>query len=467
MKNNTSQIITNAISFLVVVAVAILFWDRVKTPVVFVVTLGVLIAIHEWGHFIAARASGVHVYEFALGFGPKLVTYMRKNGTDYTIRAFPLGGFVNPKGMQPDDPITPDGLNGRRPAERALVYLAGPLMNAILGVAIFLFSGFLLGSPDETKTLVGQVNRKSVASQMEVVSRNGQPATDHPKGLRSGDVIIEVNNEPIKHWTEVPAKINPHAGREVALTVRRGEETLVLTGVPRMEKTTQDSLVITEVPPGTALDVRVGDQLDQIDGKYPGTRREEPHVAAARILREKEGEQVTLLIWRDGKTRLVVEGPAAPLKIEVREVERERAILGFVPTPGVGPRMGLAESVESGYYRLGAFFQGLAAMFSRPKQLGDNVGGVIAIGAILGQVGNLPLAYYFGLLGSLSLSLAIFNLLPIPILDGGHMLILTWEVLRRRRLEPDTHRAVALVGLLIIGVLFILITWKDITRHIL
>ena len=116
--NRKSDTFFNILAFVVVAIFATVFWPTFKTALMFVVTLGVLVAIHEWGHFIAAKSAGVTVYEFAIGFGPRLITYMKRNGTDYTIRAFPLGGFVNPKGMQPDDPITPDGLNGRRPAER-------------------------------------------------------------------------------------------------------------------------------------------------------------------------------------------------------------------------------------------------------------------------------------------------------------------------------------------------------------
>jgi regulator of sigma E protease len=91
----------------------------------------------------------------------------------------------------------------------------------------------------------------------------------------------------------------------------------------------------------------------------------------------------------------------------------------------------------------------------------------VAIATVLSGLDKLPAFYYFGILAQLSLSLAFFNLLPVPVLDGGHMLLLTVEVLRRRRLEPDTQRAVAMVGLVLIGVLFVFIMWKDIVKHIL
>src|SRR4051794_37388104 len=111
---NRSEKLLNVLAAVAVVALSVFFWGAVKPWLVFFGTLGLLVAIHEWGHFIAAKSVRVRVFEFALGLGPKLITYMRRDGTDYTIRALPFGGFVNQKGIQPADPVTADGLNGRR-----------------------------------------------------------------------------------------------------------------------------------------------------------------------------------------------------------------------------------------------------------------------------------------------------------------------------------------------------------------
>ncbi|MFN3649880.1 MAG: site-2 protease family protein [Armatimonadota bacterium] len=464
-----SELLVNLLVLAGVLAASIIWWESLKSVVIFVITLGILVAIHEWGHFIASKASGVHVYEFALGFGPKLLTYMRRGGTEYTIRAFPLGGFVNPKGMQPDDPITPDGLNGRRPAERALVYLAGPLMNMILAVTVLCASGWLFGTYDRTTVLVGQVKPKSEATRLRVVSVDGQPVPNHPQGLRVGDRIVAVQGEPVSKSETVTGTIQRSAGKQLELEVERKGRRLTLQGVPPEVKVQKDFLVIASVPAGTKLDVKPGDQLELIDGSFPVVEEgdEMPQQTAERLLREKAGQPVTLLVWRDGKTPLVVEGPAAPLEIEVRPGERTVGQLGFELLPGEGPRIGFVESVQSGLVRISNFFVGLASLFT-PRhigKLGESVGGPIAIFDVLRGIDQLPIMYYFGMLASLSLSLAVFNLLPIPVLDGGHMLVLTWEVIRGRRLEPETHKAVALVGLAIIGVLFLVITFKDIGKY--
>jgi regulator of sigma E protease len=464
---NGSEVYTNLLTVAVIGVFAFFWWDLAKQWLVFFVTLGILVAIHEWGHFIAAKAVGVRVYEFALGFGPKVVTYMRRHGTDYTIRAIPLGGFVNPKGMQPDDPITADGLNSKRPAERALVYLAGPLMNVVLAVFVFVLSGAMFGVTDENRNLVFDVKRKSEASQMQVLSVNGQPATGVRPGLRVGDGIIAVNGQPAQAYAEVIAAINPHVGQPIRLTVQRGNDEVVLQGVPQPHnQEMRHALVVQSVPVGTALDLQPGDQIDRINGSLVWADAERrPDEVAAGLLAENEGRPVTVGLWRDGSRYMEVEGIAGPVVAALGPAKRTVGVLGFTPMPGQGERVSLGESAKRGIYSFANFFRMLGQMFSRPKDLGENVGGPIAIFAMLGKVNALPLLFYFAILGSLSLSLAVFNLLPIPLLDGGHMLLVTVESLRRKRLDAVMQQRAQLAGLLIIGTLFVLIIGKDIIKH--
>lgn len=463
---NRPELLSNVLRLVVAAAVCTLFWDTVKQPVVFLLTLGILIAIHEWGHFIAARAVGVHAYEFALGFGPKLATYMRRGGTDFTLRLLPLGGFVHLKGMQPDDPITSDGLNGRRAAERALVYLAGPLMNAAFAVLLLLFSAALFGRIDESKVLVGDVTRKLEAARMEVVTVNGRPAPpDHPRGLRIGDRIVEVGGKPVRGLDTVPRYVNPRLGQSVTLTVRRGARTLVLRGTTRKLDRTLRAVVVGHVPAGAGLPLRPGDQIDEIDGKSVFDEGGEPHLVAMRRLRERSGKEVTLSVWRDGRSYLELKGVAGPVTLTWVEAKRTVGILGFAPVPGAGPRTGLDESFRLGLKKLENLGFGLIALFSRPAVFKENVGGPIAIFDLLHGIDRLPAIHYNSFLAQLSLSLCVFNLVPIPILDGGHLLLLTMEVLRRRRLGPEQQKVAAVIGLAIIGAIFILVMSRDLLRH--
>jgi regulator of sigma E protease len=466
------EVLTNLLVLAGIIVAAIVRWDLLRNPVMFVITMGILVAIHEWGHFIAAKSVGVRVYEFALGMGPRLVTYMRRGGTDYTVRAFPVGGYVKPKGMEPDDPITTDGINGRRPAERALVYMAGPLMNIILAVFVLCLTGYVIGVQDESRTVVAEVTKKSPASQMTIVSRNGQPVTEKSKGLQVGDYIIGVNDQRVSAVDDVVGQVNGHAKQPITLRVRRGQDELVLQGATGEKKLPIEKfLVITRVPEETRLAIQPGDQLQLIDGKLVERwmrKNEKPEAAVSRVLREKAGQEITLVVWRNSRQRLEVTGTAGPLETSVQPAKRYVGVLGFNPQPGQGPRVSLGESVQQGLRAFGNFFILLGGMFgslfSKPAQFSENLGGPVAIWVMLGQVGKLPLIYYFNVLASLSLSLAVFNLFPIFLLDGGHMLLLAIEVLRRRRLEPELQKLAMTVGVVIVGVLFVFILSKDIMK---
>lgn len=466
------------------IAGCIFYWEQAKGVLLIVVTFGTLVAIHEWGHFIAAKSVGVTVYEFALGFGPRLWTYMRRGGTDYTVRALPIGGFVNPKGMQPDDPITSDGINGRRPAERALVYLSGPLMNIILAVLILCSVGFLVGTGNDKQVLVGDVKRKSSvkdsnspspASQMTIISQDGQPYSGKEHGLRIGDEIVAVNGTPVLQAKTVVDVIHTSVGKQITLTVRRKGHTLELTGTPERTALEDDWATVTQAPtaPG-APPLLPGDQIDEIDGKNlselaAAAKKGEDKQAAVvqRVLQERAGQPVTLTVWRNGETRMVLSGTAGPVELVPagKQTTRYFGTFGFVPVPGQGPRVGLGKSIELGWENLRLIAQGFVSLFVHYKTIGNNVGGSIEIGAYIWNAKELPPFQFFFLLAQLSVSLAVFNLLPIPVLDGGHMLILFVEVLRRRRLEPEMQRAVAVVGLVIIGALVIAINFRDWLKH--
>lgn len=464
MENTKSPILPNVLIFLGLALVVARFWDLFKSPVLFVVTLGILVFIHEWGHFIAAKSVGVHVYEFALGFGPKILTYMRRGGTEYTIRLFPIGGFVNPKGMQPEDPITADGINGRRPAERALVYLAGPLMNVVLCVVVLTMRGMVAGAPDPSTVLVLQIVERSAATRLTQVTRNGQPVTGGRPGLQIGDHLLAVNGKPVNRQDVVTTEIHDNLGKPVLLKLKRDGATLELSGIPERQTLPITGPVITKVPAGSKLDVKPDDQIDTIDGKSVVSDDVPTDVRARQLITEAGDRPVEVKLWRGGDTVIRTKGVVKALEVKESTVSRVVGILGFRPGPGTSGSVGFVKSAEMGMTEVVSIFQGMVSIFSQPKKMasGENVGGPIMIFKVLHDVGRLPLFYYLSILASLSMSLAFFNLLPIPVLDGGHILLLFCEVLRRRRLEPEMQRTVQWVGLAIILVIFFLITTKDI-----
>ena len=465
-----SNVLQNVVIGIAVLVAAYFNWDLVKGILIFAFTLGILVAVHEWGHFIAARVSGVRIYEFAIGFGPRLWTYWRKNGTDYTIRAFPLGGFVNLKGMQPEDPATPDGVNGRRPAERALIYLGGPLMNMIFATIVALLLGWVWGTFDPSVVLVGSIEKKSAASRMTVLEKNGGPATDVKPGLRVGDRLVEVNGKPVKSFEDLRDQVSTRPGQPVRVAVQRGSDTLLLEGTPPLKKLPLDEVIVVKsVPADSTLALQAGDQVDEIE--YNGksvteeVKRLEDLVPTAEAkLRELTGKTVKLVIWRKNEQRLEIEGPAAPIDLNLESGYRMQGILGITRADGAGPRVSFGKSVEMGFTLLLGMVDAYRHLFSRVDRLGEKVSGPVGIFAAMQNVDKLPMLTYMVNLMSLSFSLAVFNLFPIFVLDGGHMLLLTMEVVRRRRLDPKMQQAAQMVGLVIILTLFVVITGKDLIK---
>lgn len=182
-----------------------------------IIVLAVLILAHEWGHFIVARRIGIPVYEFSLGFGYRLLS-IKRDGVEYSLRLFPLGGFVRMAGEQPDDLDNPEGFNNRTPLEKIRVTFAGPFMNFVLAVLIFIYSYAFIGVPQPIKEVViGGV----IA---------GQPAAG--AGLTENDKILEVNGQKVANWNEFTAIIRKSENKPLTLKLVRNKQIKYITVTP-------------------------------------------------------------------------------------------------------------------------------------------------------------------------------------------------------------------------------------------
>lgn len=188
-----------------------------------IIIIAVLILAHEWGHFIAARRIGIPVYEFSLGFGTKLLSTNR-NGVQYSLRLFPLGGYVRMAGEEPGDENDPNGINNRTPLEKIRVSFAGPFMNFVLALLLFIFSFAFIGIPESSdQPILGKILEDRPAAQA---------------GLKPGDRIISVNQEPVATWsdfTEMIAASSP--GEPLNLELERDGKTQSLQVFPDNEGT--------------------------------------------------------------------------------------------------------------------------------------------------------------------------------------------------------------------------------------
>lgn len=187
------------------------------------IILSVLILVHEWGHFMVARRIGIPVHEFSLGFGYRLLHY-KKNGVEYSVRIFPIGGFVRMAGEQPDDQDDPDGFSNRTPLEKMRVAFAGPLMNFVLAVLIFIYSFAFIGTPVAVKNVV-------VGGLVA-----GQPAAQ--AGLKENDHILAVNGQPVNTWGSFTAIVQKSNEKPLELKIERGENIIYRTVTPKIAKNT-------------------------------------------------------------------------------------------------------------------------------------------------------------------------------------------------------------------------------------
>ncbi len=198
----------------------------------FALALAFLILIHELGHFLAAKALGIEIEEFGIGFPPRVARLFEWRGTVFTLNLIPFGGFVRPKGE--GDPSKPDALAQAPPLRRAVVILAGPLMNLLVGGLAYLLIFGLAGAPKDEAVLVWWVEPDSPAQAA---------------GLRPGDLIVAANDTPTPNAQALQKIIRQHRGRPVRLTLQRADQTLTVTAVPRVEP-----------PPGQgALGIRIID----------------------------------------------------------------------------------------------------------------------------------------------------------------------------------------------------------------
>jgi regulator of sigma E protease len=184
--------------------------------VLFVAVLAVLIFGHELGHFLAAKATGVKVQEFGLGFPPRLATLFHFGGTKFTLNAIPLGGFVRPVGE--DDPDVPGGLAGAPKRVRVLVLLAGPLANVVLAFLAFT-AAYKFAAPDPSKVIVVTVEAGSPAAQA---------------GLQTDDLIVSAQGQPINGFDSLQTIVNNHLGETIRLTLSRDGSTVAADLVPRV-----------------------------------------------------------------------------------------------------------------------------------------------------------------------------------------------------------------------------------------
>ncbi|OFW18187.1 MAG: RIP metalloprotease RseP [Acidobacteria bacterium RIFCSPLOWO2_12_FULL_66_10] len=427
------------------------------TLLAFAFVLGVLVFVHELGHFLAAKRVGIRVLKFQLGFNPTVISF-RRGDTEYGIGALPLGGYVKMAGENPEEERTgqPDEFLSKTKWQRFQVLIMGPVMNlalALLLTAIVLYQGAEKGAYEDQPPVVGVVVTGSPAERA---------------GIQPGDRLVSVADHRVDTWEQFLIAVGTRPNREVSLGWLRNGLEVTKKITPVSEKGSRfeigDIGVLPNVHPhvrsisaGEAAEragLKAGDVVVSIDGQPITFSYQLRDVIA------KHPEQaITLSILRDGQPQTIVATPAKRgnqglLGIGIGD-ETVSVKPGLIEAVG----MSLRKNIEYG----GLIFQtvwGLITRETSPKQLM----GPVAIAQLSGESAQLGWIALFSLMASISLNLGILNLLPIPVLDGGHILIMGLEGLARRDFSVRMKEKMLLAGFVVLMMLMVTVIYNDLTR---
>lgn len=436
--------------------------------VVFLLALAALIFVHELGHFLVARKCGVLVEKFSLGFGPKLASF-NQGGTEYRISAIPLGGYVKMKGEDPSEALTDDkGSFSAAPVKHRLaIAFAGPLFNILFAVVIYVVV-YLNGVP-ALGTWVGAVKESSPAIAA---------------GLQTGDKIIEIDGQKVHFWEELQDVVHKNPGKQLEFVVERDNaKVLNFSVTPVKEQVSnlfgdkedvgligitplvRDIVFIEEGSAADQAGLKVGDQLIAVDN---ATILGWTDLKTAAI--DKPGQKLNFRVLRDGEE---LEFTLTPNSKVIQDEEGRNIGIGVL---GIGMS---GEMVAEKYGLFGAIQKAfketwrltyLIAISIKKMIVGnipaDTIGGPILIFQIYGEQAKQGFNELIRLTALLSINLGLLNLLPIPILDGGHIFFFIIEIIKGKPVSEKNRERAQQVGLFMLISLMVFAFYNDIMRII-
>ena len=423
----------------------------------FIFALGVIVFVHESGHYLVAKAFGVRVLTFSLGFGRSLWS-MRRGDTEYRVCWLPLGGYVSFAGQDPSERSSnPREYQNQARWRRVLILVAGPAMNVVLSivlVTVVFATGVAVGDPDELPAVLGAVEEGGAAER---------------SGLQTADRIVRIDGKEVSRWQEFSFAVLTSPERPLELDYER----IVEGGSPERgtvelnpDKAERDEVGLAGVYPlvmigkvieGSAAEeagFREGDAVLSIDG--------DP-IRGFSDLRDKvidrPDQELVAEVLR-GEQRLVVSvvprrNADGQVMIGVGQTVREYALVEA-----------LSESVRFNAEVTVQILALIRKLFERRISLKASLGGPIEIAAVSGEAARQGFRSLFLIMAFISINLFIFNLLPIPILDGGQIFILLVESTLRRDLSLRLKELITQVGLVMIVMLMAMALYFDLSKNL-
>ena len=425
------------------------------TLLAFAFVLGVLIFVHELGHFVMARRVGIRVLKFSLGFGPRLVGFKRGD-TEYVISAIPLGGYVKMAGENPDDQRSgrDDEFLSKTKWQRFQVLIMGPLMNLILAVVVtagVLMNGAEIPAFQYKPPVVGQVVPGSPAERA---------------GVQQGDRVISVAGREVNTWEQFFFAVGTRAGREIDVVVLRNGKEVSVAVTPTSETRFEVGDIgvlpdshphVGSILPGSPAEkagLNTGDVILKVDGATISVPNQ-----LIDAISKKANTPVTITITRGGVEQDVQVTP---------ELNAGRGRIGINIGEDVirikpGPIDAIGMSIKRNYESAGLIFMTIGQLITRETSTRQLMG-PLAIAQLSGESAQQGWVPLFALMASISLNLGLLNLLPIPVLDGGHIFIMALEGLARRDFSLRVKEKMFLAGFAVLLMLMVTVIYNDLTR---
>lgn len=419
------------------------------TALAFVVALSIIVTVHEYGHYIIGRLSGIKAEVFSIGFGPRLLSRRDKHGTLWQIAAIPLGGYVRflgdanaasaGAGVEVASEDRRRTLAGAPLWARFATVAAGPIFNFILSIAVFAGMALWQGVPTD-RVEVGRLH----ALPDSIVNE-----------LKTGDQIIGLDGQPINEWSDLgKLALTVPAASTQSWTVLRDGASLTVAGPDPMPAVIGG---IAPRSPASSAGLEPGDVILSVDGT-PVTR----FTQLRDTVGSAEGRPVVLQVWRKGLGLADYTLAAREQDLPTATGYEKRWLIGvtggsfFEPatrTPGVGEA--LSGGVGRTWYIISSSVSGLWATVT--GQIGTcNIGGAISIAETTGQAASAGGANFIWWIAVLSAAIGFLNLLPVPVLDGGHLMFFTYEAITRRPPSERILNALTMIGLAMVLSLMVL-----------
>jgi len=426
------------------------------TILAFAFVLGVLIFVHELGHFMMARRIGVRVLTFSLGFGPKILN-IHRGGTDYCISIIPLGGYVKMAGENPEDQRTgaTDEFLSKSKWQRFQVLVMGPVMNVVLALVVMtvvLYQGAQVPLFDQQPVVIGTFSDNSPAKAA---------------GLQAGDQVVALDGRPVDNWDQFSMAIVMKARKEVAVGYVRDGKAGTVTVVPNavgkfdmgdigIQPTVHPQIgELTPGMPAAQAGLKTGDVILAAGGEKDVSYE---HLLSA--IKAHDGQPVSLTIRRDGNVQTVgvtprMSGDKPMIGAQISAVETRM----IEP----GPLEAAKLSVQKNWEWTRAIVDTLVGLFTRETSV-KQLMGPVAIADLSGSAAEAGWIPLFSLMAMISLNLGLLNLMPIPVLDGGHIFILFLESLARRDFSMRVKEKMLLAGFVLLLMLMVTVIYNDLMR---